>query len=219
MSDKGATSTKRSRRSPTRRKTARTESEPLPEDTSDVDMRAHRRRQESVAALLDQTFGRLADCSPDLWDRRAYLMLVGLVYERLATNEDEIPTDELVTLAKVLAENRRAEARSSENQRSREENDAPAVGTGELPTGVDCAVRQVYGTNLGKRETPGGAPDCTPSSNPDSDRPACSTAAPGCGKLTRTPANLRHRNQLQSAVPNPQSPIPNPQSTIDGVGG
>ena len=42
-----------------------------------------RRRQVSVAAILDETFGELAKCDPDLWERRAYLMLIGLVYEKL----------------------------------------------------------------------------------------------------------------------------------------
>ena len=30
----------------------------------------HRRRQASVSTILDQTFGQLASCSPDLWERR-----------------------------------------------------------------------------------------------------------------------------------------------------
>jgi hypothetical protein len=105
----------------------------------------HRHRQASVAALLDQTFGRLADCSPNLWERRAYLMLIGLVYERLATNESEMPTDEIVTLAKVLAENRRADKRTGEGERHRE---APSAPNGTLPTVFTRLVKQVYGTDL-----------------------------------------------------------------------
>lgn len=65
-----------------------------------------RQRQVSVAAILDETFGELAKCDPDLWERRAYLMLIGLVYEKLATCESTLPTDELISLAKALAENR-----------------------------------------------------------------------------------------------------------------
>lgn len=109
---------------------------------------AHRRRQASVAAILDQTFGQPAVCSPDLWERRAYLMLFGLAYERLATNEDEISTDELIALARVLAENRRVEARlRSQTQPS--DVTKPATGrTGELPTHFAGLVRQVYGVNF-----------------------------------------------------------------------
>ncbi len=121
-------------------------------------VRSHRRRQASVAAILDQTFGRLAKCSPDLWERRAYLMLVGLVYERLATNEIEIPTDELVALAKILAENRRAEARHRDNHRQQAAAESPGQsttpGTGELPERFADVVRQVYGTNFQAAEAP-----------------------------------------------------------------
>ena len=111
-------------------------------------VRAHRRRQASVAAILDRTFGQLAKCSPNLWERRAYLMLIGLVYERLATNEEEISTDELVSLAKVLAENRRAEARLREHQRTEEAPQDTPPRAGELPNAFADVVRQVYGTNF-----------------------------------------------------------------------
>jgi len=75
-------------------------------------------------------------------------MLVGLVYERLATGEDEIPTDELVALAKILAENRRADARTHENHRAKKADDTTASGTGELPDRFGDIVRQVYGTSF-----------------------------------------------------------------------
>lgn len=117
-------------------------------DGSNRKMQAHRRRQASVAAILDETFGQLARCSPDLWERRAYLMLVGLVYERLATNEVEISTDELIALAKALAENRRAEARVSQAQRAETAEETSDPGTGELPDRFTDVVRQIYGTNL-----------------------------------------------------------------------
>ena len=111
-------------------------------------VQVHRRRQASVAAVLDQTFGRLAKSSPELWERRAYLMLVGLVYERLATNENEIPSEELIALAKVLAENRRAEARVLENYRLKDATASESPPTGELPDHFAELVRQVYGTNF-----------------------------------------------------------------------
>ena len=117
-------------------------------DGSNRKMHAHRRRQASVAAILDETFGQLARCSPDLWERRAYLMLVGLVYERLATNEVEISTDELIALAKILAENRRAEARVSHAQRAETAEETSDPCTGELPDRFGDVVRQIYGTNL-----------------------------------------------------------------------
>lgn len=117
-----------------------------------------RRRQVSVAAILDETFGELAKCDPDLWERRAYLMLIGLVYEKLATcEEEELATDELIALAKALAENRRANAKptsarpadaktgSADGRKLDDTDDNHAPPTGELPQRFAHAVRQVYG--------------------------------------------------------------------------
>ncbi len=115
-------------------------------------VRDHHRRQASVAAILDQTLGHFAKSDPRLWERRAYLMLVGLVYERLATNEEEISTDDLVTLAKVLAENRRAEARAQGNHRISETPESLQSSTGKLPDHLADVVRQVYGTHLQVRK-------------------------------------------------------------------
>jgi hypothetical protein len=111
-------------------------------------LRAHRVRQASVASILDATFGKLADCSPDLWGHRAYLMLVGLVYERLAGGEDEIPTGELVALAKIIAENRRVEVRLSDANEKGKAQHTPREPTDRLPENFSDIVRQVYGTNF-----------------------------------------------------------------------
>lgn len=123
---------------------------PPPEDVHGDSQRpvaVHRHRQASVAAILDQTFGELAKCNPGLWDRRAYLMLVGLVYERLATNEHEIATDELIALAKILAENRRTEARLGDQPRPSGDSQRQAANE-RLPANFADIVRQVYGTNF-----------------------------------------------------------------------
>ncbi len=126
----------------------------VPAESWNEKVRAVRQRQASVAKILDQTFGQLAKCNPDLWDRRAYLMLVGLVYERLATNEDELPTEELAALSKVLAENRRAESQSRKGERAEEApKDKPPPSSG-LPENFADVVRQVYGTNF---QMPAGA--------------------------------------------------------------
>ncbi len=111
---------------------------------------AFRQRQASVAAILDETFGRLAESDPELWERRAYLMLMGTVYERLAGGSADIPTDELIALAKALAENRRVEARSRDEKN---ESASPTTPTnGVLPDRFGDIVRQIYGTNY---STPG----------------------------------------------------------------
>ena len=57
---------------------ANTDPEPAADDWGDK-LNACRRRQQSVAAILDRTFGQWAESNPDLWERRAYLMLIGLV--------------------------------------------------------------------------------------------------------------------------------------------
>jgi len=110
-------------------------------------LREHRRRQQSVAAILDATFGKHGDCNPELWERRAYLMLVGMVYERLSAQEADLETDELVRLAKVLAENRRVEVRARQREASAEPW-ASESGNGRLPDRFGDVVRQVYGTNF-----------------------------------------------------------------------
>ena len=109
---------------------------------------AHRRRQASVAEIIDRIFGELAQCNPDLWERRAYLLLVGLVYERLATDDEEISTDELVRLAKALAENRRVEARLRDGKDPEQPAEADSPPRGDLPERFGDVVRQVYGTNF-----------------------------------------------------------------------
>lgn len=115
-------------------------------------VRAHRQRQASISAILDQTFGRFAESDPSLWDRRAYLMLVGIVYERLATNETDVSTEELIALAKLLAESRRADnqARGTpvEGPTTERQSGASASDNGRLPDSFGDVVRQIYGTNV-----------------------------------------------------------------------
>ena len=108
---------------------------------------AHRKRQASVARILNRTFGRFAKSNPELWERRAYLMLVGLMYERLAVNEQEISTDELVALSKALAEQRRAEAQSRDGG-DQETDPVDSRPDGELPEDFAEVVKQIYGTNF-----------------------------------------------------------------------
>ena len=121
----------------------------------DEAMEDHRTRQAHVAEILQATFGDLANCNPELWDRRAYLMLVGLVYERLAVGETEISTEEVVALAKVLAESRRIALRANEAGRAGDESGEVNGRRGPLPNQFAEVVRQVYGTNFqGPAESP-----------------------------------------------------------------
>jgi hypothetical protein len=136
---------RRNAKTPKRRKEITNSSPRETKDGWQERVQAHRKRQESVAKILNRTFGRFAKSNPDLWERRAYLMMVGLMYQWLATNEKEVSTEELVALSKVLAEQRRAEAQS----RGSDEKETETVGPGgELPEDFGEAVKQVYGTNF-----------------------------------------------------------------------
>jgi len=116
-------------------------------DTYVANLDEHRQRQNGVATILDKTLHESARDRPELWDRRAYLMLVGLVYDRLCA--DDVSTDEVVKLAKALAQNRRVEARALKYG-------AVAAGGGyactaptdELPENFADAIRQVYGVKF-----------------------------------------------------------------------
>jgi len=114
-----------------------------------------RHRQESVAAILESAFGPLGKSNPDLWERRAYLLIVGMLYEKLATNEQEIETEELVSLSKTLADHRRVEHRVREGPATPDETDdagesgeSGADLSGPLPEKINEMVRRVYGANL-----------------------------------------------------------------------
>jgi hypothetical protein len=134
------------------------------EEPSQKQVEDFRNRQESVAQILKRTFGDLAKREPSLWAHHTYLMLVGLVYDRLASDEAEIPTAELIALSKILAENRRAEARSAEQgQPETPENRLPS-GEDELPENFADIVRRVYGTNFQTAETARGQSDSSVSS-------------------------------------------------------
>jgi len=143
---KNASSTKRSKLESSKSKSK--SSTKILDDHWDEKIRAHRERQASVSAILNQTFSQHGKNNPDLWERKAYLMLVGLVYEKLATREDELSTNELVALAKVLAENRRVEVRSRSNPGEHYGDQNHRNHTGKLPEGIVDTVRQLYGVDL-----------------------------------------------------------------------
>lgn len=110
-------------------------------------LESRRMRQASVAAVLDNLFGPFGDMSPELWDRRAYLLLVGSVYERLATDE-EVSTDELVKLARVLAEHRRLTAAAAQRLDQTPDEPPTTDRNGRLPDRFAELIRDVYGTQV-----------------------------------------------------------------------
>ena len=76
------------------------------------------------------------------------MMILAIVYEKLATNEDEISTDELVALAKAFAEIRRAESSSREFRRSNPSREPAEGRDSDDGQPMTQAVRDLYGTSL-----------------------------------------------------------------------
>ncbi len=108
----------------------------------------HRRRQASISAILDSLFGDLAQQEPHLWDQRTYLLLVGMIYERLAVGESDLETSDLVALAKILAECRRADT-SAVKQEKKEDADQTSVSKEKtLPGHFGGLVEDIYGAGF-----------------------------------------------------------------------
>jgi len=120
---------------------AKPEAKPLPDALGE-----HRLRQEKIAGILEKVFGPFADSNPDLWEHRAYLMLIGTVHNYLAFGGDGISAKELTDLAKVLSDNRG----TSKTGGARKD---PRTGGSSAPEEDDPRplselVQEVYGTKI-----------------------------------------------------------------------
>ncbi|MBI4716891.1 MAG: hypothetical protein HY763_03735 [Planctomycetes bacterium] len=102
-------------------------------------------RREELIQILDTAFGPLSESDPERWDERAYLMLVGLLYLYLATTEGEISIAELSTLAKALADARRARFGDSTPRGRRRAARTGAASEAAATVTLGDIVRQVYG--------------------------------------------------------------------------
>lgn len=121
---------------------------PAREPARDARLAVHRERQGSIAVILESCFGGPASQKPELWEQRAYLMLIGLVYERLATSAEDISSSELSTLAKVLVDARRAFGAGGKQAESASSEADAKPSAGALPKSFREAVQQVYGTKM-----------------------------------------------------------------------
>jgi len=115
----------------------------LPKAPGDETLPEHHERLHSIGGILDGMFGKLKDCPKELWDQRAFLMIVGLVYEKLSAKENRISLKEITTLGRILAEQRRS--RTSGAHRPRRKKKSGAVSS-ELPEAFGQAVKRLYGT-------------------------------------------------------------------------
>jgi len=137
---------KSSRRAPEKKK---------PKTEEEKTLAAIRKRQRALAAALDEFYGEFRDNHPDLWNHRAYLMLIGTVYERLVGGSLELPMEELVQLAKVLADQTKVRGAVPVGKENRKkvlpgpERAAAATNDSEVPSHVIAeAIREVYGAVL-----------------------------------------------------------------------
>jgi hypothetical protein len=113
--------------------------------TADAQLQARRERQAEIATVLQHVFGNLAELEPELWSHRAFLMLMGLAYEKLSTNQHELSTDELVKLTKALGDACRVQPQIKVKKAPSESGNSE---TGPLPNNFAEIVRHVYGTNF-----------------------------------------------------------------------
>lgn len=109
------------------------------EKTPDAKLDEYRARLAAVADILNNLLGEFDKQNPALWEHRTYLMMVGVIYERLVLYGAELPTDDVVDLAKVLTAYRRTELSRPPASTSPIESDAPLVEQ------VADAARELYG--------------------------------------------------------------------------
>jgi hypothetical protein len=111
-----------------------------PEEEERGQVRRYRERQGIVRDVIEATFGELGKSNPELWERRAYLALVGLVYGTLV--QEVVRIEEWVALGKLLAEGKRAHSRDREEaDKARHAIDTHA----ELPATLESTIQELYG--------------------------------------------------------------------------
>ncbi len=111
-------------------------------------IREHRLRQATISKILKRLYGPLAKCNPKFWEQRTYLLLIGLLYTRLVGKEKRISTNELERLAKMLAEQRRANASSAAKSPESVPSSTVWPAGGEPQSSLADVVREVYGVQL-----------------------------------------------------------------------
>jgi hypothetical protein len=112
-------------------------------------IRAFRKRLKELIAFLDKAFGPLTEKNSHLWERRAYLLVVGLLHDRLTTSEAGLTTEELTALTKVLAEGRHIRDAGRADTETTTPPRKPGIGRRRdpIPDPMARAVREVYGVS------------------------------------------------------------------------
>lgn len=146
---------------PDRRNAARKDEGEARDETFARELADRRARQVPVSRILSRIYGPLANCDPGLWESRAFLLLVGIIYQKLVDQEDRITTEELWNLSRMLAEQSRARhpsragaaSRGSKEPRGNARN-AKAASRSELSR----MLSEVYGTVLPDAAPAAGTP-------------------------------------------------------------
>jgi hypothetical protein len=108
-------------------------------------LQTFRKRQAAIAKRLEEVYGKIEEIHPSLWARNAFLMLVGTVYARLVTPPAEDGMiEELKSLSKILAENRRRTVRPTDSTKTRSGPSTTAAASSPPKSFADL-VREVYG--------------------------------------------------------------------------
>lgn len=117
--------------------------------------RDRRTRQVCVARILEEGFGGLDRCRPTAWSRRAYWMLAGLIYERLAVDQESLTTAEVVALAKALAERERSQRGTSrKNAGSGSKRGSRAADASGREARFARMIRDIYGVKAPSERRP-----------------------------------------------------------------
>lgn len=131
-------------------------------------LRAFRRRMHYVGEVIRELFGAQHNGNPEMATRAAYLTVVARIIQALNDDNGTLSTDQLASLSKVLAEQRRLDISEMELER-RLSKDTPKEGAPEgvsksLPQDFNRIVEQIYGTNLDAQNEPTDAE--SPAPNP-----------------------------------------------------
>lgn len=101
-----------------------------------------RERQGAIAKILEGLFGPMDAANTDTWCRRTHLQLVGMMFARLASDEEGMPTADLVRYSKMLIEQLRID----------KGEEAPKSQGKPKPESLGEAVRTLYGTGVDAKE-------------------------------------------------------------------
>lgn len=103
----------------------------------------HRTRQGAIAGFLDMAFGEMSEKNTQTWPNRAYLRLVATIHDLFADPTEDLSMEDIIDLAKALAENRRSLARDGGESWERV-GLAPSVKSAGAGAFAD-SVREIYG--------------------------------------------------------------------------